>query len=190
MRKLIVLGTFFVISPILLLFSLVFFFFRVSAQGQTLSVVSIPKNVSYAALPSIENTLSQQVTGQDARVEIVRQFFHKYQSPLEPYADFLVRTEDAYRLDFRLLAAIAMQESNLCLKAPLGSDNCWGFGIYDGKVTRFANYEDAITTVAKTLSSDYANKGLVEPSAIVSRYTPSDNGRWVSSVNYFMNQLQ
>ena len=78
-----------------------------------------PHTVAFAALPLSENAmLEDQITQQDARVEIVRQFFERYKSPLEPHAQTVVETADAYGLDFRLIPAIAMQESNLCKKAP------------------------------------------------------------------------
>ena len=36
--------------------------------------------------------------------------------------------------DYRLLPAIAMQESTLCRSIPVDSHNCWGWGIYGDKV--------------------------------------------------------
>ncbi len=149
------------------------------------------QGVAYAALPTAESDIfTQQIVPSDARTELVRQFFHKYSSPLEPYAQNIIEAADTYHLDFRLLPAIAMQESNLCAKAPAGSYNCWGYGIYDGKVTKFENYQQAIDKVTKTLANDYKTQGLETPTDIVRKYTPSDTGKWVNSVSYFLNQLQ
>jgi len=53
-----------------------------------------------------------------------------------------------------------MQESNLCKKQLKDSFNCWGFGIYGKKVTRFDSYKQAIYTVTKTLANQYKAKGL------------------------------
>jgi len=121
---------------------------------------------------------------------MIRQFFAKYKSPLELYAKNVVEEADKYRLDFRLIPAIAMQESNLCQKIIADSFNCWGFGIYGKKVTRFASYPQAIETVTKTLAKNYIAGGLDTPEAIMKRYTPSNNGSWAFSVNYFMGLLQ
>ena len=126
----------------------------------------------------------------DARVEMVRQFFEKYKSPLEPFAQNVVDTADKYELDFRLIPAIAMQESNLCRKIIVDSYNCWGFGIYGKKVTRFTDYPEAIETVTKTLAKNYKQNGLETAEEIMTKYTPSSNGSWADSVNYFMNLLQ
>lgn len=149
-----------------------------------------PQTVSYAALPSSENILSDQITAENARVEMVRQFFHRYGSPLEPYAQNIIDEADTYNIDWRLLPAIAMQESNLCLKAPQGSNNCWGFGIYGKTVTTFPDYPTAIHTVSKTLAEKYVNKGLTSPQQIMTMYTPANNGSWARSVDHFMNSLQ
>jgi hypothetical protein len=97
---------------------------------------------------------------------------------------------DKYSLDFRLIPSIAMQESNLCKKIPAESYNCWGFGIYGSKVTKFSNYPEAIETVTRTLALKYKEKGLVTPEEIMSMYTPSSNGSWAHGVNHFMQQLQ
>ena len=86
--------------------------------------------------------------------------------------------------------AIAMQESNLCKRSPENSFNCWGFGIYGQKVTRFSDYEEGIEAVTKTLALKYKADGLDTPQEIMRRYTPQSNGSWAESVEYFMDQLQ
>jgi len=145
--------------------------------------------VAFAALPSAENVLGDSITSKDARIEIVRQFFAKYKSPLEPYAQNIVEDADKYGLDYRLLPAIAMQESNLCQKIIADSYNCWGFGIYGKKVTRFESYPEAIDTVTRTLVKNYVSGGLNTPEEIMKKYTPSSNGSWAYSVSYFMSLL-
>ena len=192
MSKLFLLVTFSTITPFLLIFSIILYSFLSFQKNPTAyysyNISTTP--VSYAALPTIDDLFTQEVLGKEARVEIIRQFFAKYHSPLEPYAKLIVDTADNYGLDHRLLPAIAMQESNLCLKAPADSYNCWGFGIYGGKVTRFSGFEEAIETVTKTLSLRYKDKGLVNPEEVVRLYTPSDDGKWVYAVNHFMDKLQ
>lgn len=148
------------------------------------------QSVAFAALPSSENLVAGKIEGQDAKVELVRQFFARYNSPLELYAQDIVDAANAYDIDFRLLPAIAMQESNLCKKAPIDSYNCWGFGIYGKKITMFENYTHAIDIVTKTLSRHYKDQGLETPEEIMRKYTPSNNGAWAYSVNYFMGLLK
>jgi hypothetical protein len=123
------------------------------------------------------------------KAEKVRQFLLRYNSPLEPYAVDVVNAADEYGLDYRLIPAIAMQESTLCKRIPVGSNNCWGFGIYGSTVTRFSDYKEGIYTVTKALATRYKDRGLVTPEQIMTMYTPSSNGSWARSVNHFMNQL-
>ena len=144
--------------------------------------------VSFAALPSFENSLTGQIEKGDVRVDTVRQFFNQYRSPLEPFAQNVVSAADQYNIDFRLIPAIAMQESNLCKKIIVNSFNCWGFGIYGKKRTAFDNYSQAIEAVTKKLA-EYAKSGLKTPEEIMTKYTPSSNGVWANSVNHFLNSL-
>ena len=148
------------------------------------------QTVTYAALPSTIEVFEGEVGSEDARTELVRQFFEKHDSPLEPYAKEVIKNADEYNLDFRLIPAIAMQESNLCKKIPTGSNNCWGYGIYGDKVTYFEDYVHGIETVTKTLATKYRDGGLESPEEIMRRYTPSSNGSWANGVNFFLDELQ
>lgn len=149
--------------------------------------------VAYAALPSNSiDSFSIDVVASDARVELVRQFLEKYDSPLEPHAQLIVDTAEKYGLDYRLIPAIAMQESNLCKKVREDSDhNCWGYGIYGGKGRAFDTYEHGIEVVSESLSRKYkSNNGLITPKEIESLYNPNSNGSWAFSVNFFMDQMK
>ena len=192
MRKVILLVTFSFIAPFLFLFTLIFLLTTIPKDTDQL-VYANDKKVNaftYAALPSSSSNFSGNIILKEGRIEMVRQFLAKYNSPLEPHAEFIVQTADNYEMDFRLIPAIAMQESNLCKKIPIDSHNCWGFGIYGGKVTRFENYPQAIETVTKTLATKYRDRGLITPEQIMSMYTPSSNGSWARSVNHFMEKMQ
>lgn len=139
------------------------------------------------------SSVSGQAIAADARALIIRNYLHQYDSPLEPHAQDLIDIGDKYGLDPNLLVAIAQQESNLCKKIPADSHNCWGFGIYGDKVTRFASYPEAIDTVASTLKNKYINQGLDTPEKIMTRYTPSSvdlGGPWAIGVNQFLEELQ
>ncbi|KKP71171.1 MAG: hypothetical protein UR68_C0036G0009 [Candidatus Roizmanbacteria bacterium GW2011_GWA2_35_19] len=135
-------------------------------------------------------TYETDITVADGRVANLKSFFRKYGSPLYNEAEIIVKVSDQYQFDYRLLPAIAMQESNLCRVIPHDSYNCWGWGIYGTTVTRFESYEQAIKTVAKGISENYINKGLVTASMIMSKYTPSSNGSWAYGVNTFLKALE
>ncbi len=151
--------------------------------------LSHTNTVAYAALPTAQNIFSATISERDGRTERIRDFLQKYNSPLEPFSQDIIDAADAYGLDYRLIPAIAMQESNLCLKIPSDSYNCWGFGIYGGKVHKFSDYKEGIYTVTKTLATKYKNNSLVTPEEIMTIWTPSSNGSWAFSVNHFMDKL-
>jgi hypothetical protein len=188
MKNVFLLLAFFVITPVAFLFCLVLtlFFYRNHITSDFIA----SNKVAYAALPTTQNNFSVSITQQDGRVEKIRQFFESYHSPLEPFANDIVMASDEFGLDYRLVPAIAMQESNLCKKIPEDSHNCWGFGIYGKTVTKFPDYHEAIYTVTKTLATKYKEKGLITPDEIMTKWTPSSDGSWAFSVHQFMDALQ
>ncbi len=126
----------------------------------------------------------------DSRVINLKRFFRKYNSPLYDQAGLIVKVSDKYSFDYRLLPAIAMQESSLCKKIPKDSYNCWGWGIYGSKITKFDSYGQAIITVAEGIKTHYIDKGLITPSKIMAKYTPSSNGSWAHGVTTFLKILE
>lgn len=194
MRKALLLTTFFTATPVVFCFVLIFFLFvnfHASSNASGFTALNSQRKVAFAALPTSQNLFTEEIVPAEARTEILRQFFAKYKSPLEPHAQLIVDTAEKYEMDFRLIPAIAMQESNLCTKNRPESHNCWGFGIYGDKYTYFEDYPQAIETVTKALALKYRNKhGLVTPEEIQSMYTPSSNGSWAFSVNHFMEVME
>lgn len=192
MRKLLLLTTFFSLTPVILLIALLALLTLFHHSKDFLALKSpYQHTVAFAALPSAQNTFSDTIKSADARAEILTQFFTKYNSPLKPYAAEFVKKAEEYQLDFRLLPAIAMQETNLCLKSHEDSYNCWGFGVHGGKYLYFDNYPQAIDTISKTLAERYRDQhGLVTPEEIQKLYNPTNTDAWATSVDHFMDTLQ
>lgn len=147
-----------------------------------------------AALPPrLATGAKTEVQIADARAEIVAEFLERHDSPLEPYDHFgrvLVETADRYDLDYRLLPAIMMQESNLCKRIPEGSYNCLGFGIHERGTLGFASYEEGFDRAARELKERYVDIGLTTPEDIMKKYTPSSNGSWAFSVNQWIVEME
>jgi len=158
---------------------------------QIVSDIDNQKNHFYSnyLLPE-KNTATTEAKLSDGRVANLKAFFRKYHSPLYDYAEKIVEVSDKYGFDYRLIPAIAMQESNLCRVIPENSYNCWGWGIYGDLVTRFSSYDEAIETVGKGLKTEYIDKGLVTASAIMKKYTPPSQGSWAHGVNTFLKALE
>lgn len=146
---------------------------------------------AFDSLPEIK--LNHTYTSADSRPALVRNYLKRYGSVLEPYSEEIVSVSDQYDLDYRLLVAIAQQESNLCKRIPENSFNCWGFGIYGDKVTRFDNYSQAFEVIAKTLKKNYIDQGLDTPEKIMAKYTPPSlelGGPWAKGVSQFLSEME
>lgn len=144
----------------------------------------------YAALPPAVGTITQAITTGDARPILIEQYLEKYNSPLLPYSDFIFEMSEKYGLDYGLMVAIAMCESNVCKKIPDGSYNCWGF---ENGATVFLSWEQAIEQVAKTLKEEYYDEGLVTPEEIMPKYAPPSlekGGPWAKCVIQFLEETR
>jgi hypothetical protein len=140
----------------------------------------------------VKGVTTQFQTG-DARPAIVASFLERYNSPLQPYDEYgalFVEIADHEGIDFRLLPAIAMQESNLCKRIPPGSYNCLGFGVHSRGTLGFESYEANFRRAARELKANYINQGLTTPSQIMTKYTPGSNGSWANSVNQWMAEMR
>lgn len=164
----------------------------VTSSTPVLSALTAPKYGSrvYAALPDPVGKIEGAANAADARAEIIRQYLLSYGSPLTPYAQEIVDASEKYSLDFRLVVAIAQQESNLCKKIPPDSYNCWGWGVHSKGTLKFASFPEGIETVTRGLREDYFDKGYATPEEIMSKYTPSSPGTWASGVNQFLNEME
>ena len=83
-----------------------------------------------------------------------------------------------------------MQESQGCKVIPPGSHNCWGYGIYGTKKVHFDNYSQAVAQVAKTIKEAYIKRGLTNATLVEDRWTPSSEGNWSYSVNFFIGKIR
>ena len=151
------------------------------------------KQLSLARISGAVKGISTAVQKGDARPVIIAEFLAKHGSPLQPYEEWgeiLTRIADKYNLDFRLLPAMAMQESNLCKKIPEGTYNCLGLGIHAKGTWGFDSYETNFDKAAEILRKNYLDKGLITPDEIQDKYTPHSNGSWEFAVNQFMDKLE
>lgn len=183
-------GTWFGASITTLIFAFVFMFYL--AQVKTVNTVNQNFKL-YTALPTSEITALENIYTSDARAKIIENFFKGYNSPLTSLADNFVKVADQYKLDYRLLPSIAMQESNGGKKIVNNSHNPFGYGIYGSLVVKFSSWEEAIERVGRALKEDYLDKGLVTPGQIMTKYTPpsaAKGGSWAIGVSSFMEELR
>lgn len=147
----------------------------------------------YSALPPSVSETQDGIVYSDGRVKAIEQFFKGYKSVLASEANTFIQVADKYKLDWRLLPAISMQESNGGRRMIDQSHNPFGFGIYGSKVIKFSSFSEAIETVGRALRENYLNEGLHSTEQIMAKYTPpslSKGGAWAKGVNSFMEELR
>jgi hypothetical protein len=121
----------------------------------------------------------------DYRVNKLRIFFDKYNSPLSDYSYEFVYWADVYQIDWRLVPAISGVESTFGKRIPLNSYNAYGWSNGD---YNFNSWEDSIEHVTKTLRIKYKDKGAVTLDEIAHRYCPPSS-TWLYKVKYFMDKI-
>lgn len=194
-KKITLTGVFFLLAPIVLAASMITLLLFNSEKLEEPKEVAVeqinPKGASiFASLPASSPEISTSIKAGDARPYIIKNYLEKYNSPLIGYEEFIVEMADKYSLDFRLITAIAQQESNLCKRIPEGSYNCWGWGIHSRGSLGFTSYEDGIRTVSRGLRDEYLEKGYTTVEDIMLKYTPLSPGTWASGVTAFMQEMQ
>lgn len=184
------LGAWFAMSTTTLILTIVSIFYL----SNTKIIQPVAQNFNlYTALPTSEIVSSESIGSSDARAKIVENFFAGYKAPLADFADEFISVADKYQLDFRLLPAIAMQESNGGKKQINNSNNPFGYGIYGSLVVKFPSFAEAIERVGRALREDYLDKGLTNPAQIMTKYTPpslAKGGSWAIGVSSFMEELR
>jgi hypothetical protein len=123
--------------------------------------------------------------GFDYRVEKLRTFLFKLDSPLAPYADNFVTDADNFGLDYRLVPSISGVESTFGKRIPSKSFNAYGWA--NGKYN-FKSWPDSIKIVSSTLKYKYIDRGAPTISKIARRYAPPSS-TWSGKVKFFIAKI-
>ena len=151
-----------------------------------------------AATARTGKVLGTAIEGADARELLIHSFIQKFQpnSPMLPYARSFIDTADTYQIDFRLIPAIAMCESNLGSRIPSkDSFNAWGIAVYTGQQHGkvFNDWPHAIDWVGQYIREKYYNRSitdLVEIGAILAPPSVAKDNSWAKCVEGFMNEIR
>jgi hypothetical protein len=119
------------------------------------------------------------------KVKRVERYLATRSAPLASYSEYMVKISQKYNLDYRLIPAISIVESNGG-KYAYRPYNAWGWG--GAKGYSFTSWEQSISTVAVGLSKYYSS-GLVTPQLIAPRYNPHTPNQWAGKVSYIMSQM-
>ncbi len=197
MKKYLLIASWFLLSTFIVLggsFTYYFYFLPQNDLPAKFEQIRTPKIQIAQESKSPSMLVTTVIESEDARAQLIAQFLERHNSPMQPY-DFygkkLVEIADRYQIDFRLLPAIAMQESNLCKNQNPGAPkNCLGFGIHKSGTLDFDSYEAGFERAGRELKAYYIDKGLLTVEQIESKYTPSSNGSWANSVNQWMAEIR
>jgi len=160
-----------------------------------LGILSLPNNV--LAAENISEAGASAVLAYetpkkviDTRPQRLEKFLRSIQSPMASSATHIVQEADRLGLDWKLIPAIAGNESYFGKHIPLNSHNGLGWGIYTGTSygIQFNTWNDGITTVSEGLKKNYINRGLLSIDQIGKKYAADP--LWSSKVRHFMNMIE
>ena len=158
-----------------------------------------PTSTNIILAPSIGSgkVLGTSIATGDARGLLLHNFIEHYQpnSAFLSLSDYLVITADKYGLDYRLIPAIAMCESNLGTHIPShDSFNAWGIAVYTGQQSgkKFNDWQAAIDWVGKFIKEKFYDKNITNLNDIGAIWAPPSVEKdysWTKCVSSFMNEM-
>lgn len=140
--------------------------------------------------------LGANITPGDARPLLLHDFLLRFDSPMANYADLIVQEADNNGIDYRMVVAIAMCESNLGKRMPSKkSHNAWGIAVYTNEPSGavFNDWNYAIKWVSKYIRTNYKERGLTGLKEIGAVWAPPSVEKgysWSNCVETFMQTIQ
>lgn len=139
--------------------------------------------------------LGASILAADARALLLQLFLAKHSSPMAQWASHIVSEADRYGLDYRLVVAIAMCESNLGKRMPKKDEfNAWGIAVYSGenKGKAFSDWPSAISWVSGYVKTRYLDRGITDLKDIGAIWAPpsvENDYSWTSCVENFQQNI-
>lgn len=195
MRKVLMIGVWFPLTAFLLVLDLSILFSITHKAAANKPVSYVPPMPIAASSLGTGQVLGASVHAGDARALLLQKFLKAHDSPLADYADYILDRADYYNIDFRLISAIAMCESNVGKHMPTkASHNAWGISVETGQITgaNFANWLTAIDWVSRYMKEKYFARGITDLIDIGAIYAPPSvetGNSWANCVQHFMDQI-
>ena len=139
--------------------------------------------------------LSATVEAGDSRTLLLESFLRQNNSPIAPFAGTIVAEADRFGLDFRLLPAIAMCESNAGKRMPKKDEfNAFGIAVYTGQLhgKAFNSWPHAISWVSQYVKEHYYDRGITDLHDIGAIWAPPSvqtGYSWTNCVESFMEKI-
>lgn len=122
----------------------------------------------------------------DSRVKRMQKYLNANRSPLAPYSQLIVSTSDKYKIDWRVIVAIAKVESSLGKAGPFPSKckNAWGYNRYK---FCYNSWSQSIPAFIKQANAGYP--GMI-PERMDNKYcTSCAKGEWAKDVRKAMASI-
>jgi len=139
---------------------------------------------------TISSTVDEASKTADMRVAKLKGYLEAKGSPMADDARHFITEADRLGLDWKLVAAIAGNESYFGQHVPYNSYNGWGWAVWTGMSygADFNGWGHGITTVSEGLKYEYIDDGLVTIEQIGHRYAADPF--WSDKVKFFMDQIE
>lgn len=156
----------------------------VGARGGPVSIDVIGQDLARARTVRAALREARYEDGKGVRVTVqqVRSFLARKRSPMAPFADSIIVAANRYKVDPRVVVAIAGVESTFG-KHQKGF-NAWG---WNGGKTRWRSWEESIDSYTRQISQKYPDHRNI--SRIASRYNPNTPEAWSRKVKGWMTSL-
>lgn len=195
-RKILVLVTWLPLTLIALTLNLTILHLTAQQAKTPLAAENITQNEAFqVAVAGTSQVLGASIEAGDGREILLQHFLGTHKSPLYPYAQHLVMEADKYAIDYRLVPAIAMCESNLGKRIPSkDSFNAWGIAVYTGQLNgaKFRDWPSAISWVSEFIKEKFYDRGINNLQEIGSIWAPPsvETGySWTNCVQTFMGEI-
>lgn len=156
----------------------------------------VPQETAFQlAAGGTSQVVSAQIVSADARAYLIEAFLLSHDSPMAPYAAHIVAEADRFGIDFRMVPAIAMCESNAGKHMPKKNEfNFAGVAVFTGQNhgKAFDSWEHSISWVSQYIKERYLNKGWTSLKDIGAIWAPPSvaNGHsWANCVESFQKEI-
>ena len=119
-------------------------------------------------------------------IQKIENLLNKYSSPMRGYGNIIYDQSVTCGGDYKILMAIAGNESGFG-RIPYKKYNPYGYldGVY------YSGWNDSLTKLSCVISKRFISSCNKDLNCIINKYGGSDTNKskWISNINYFINQL-
>lgn len=118
------------------------------------------------------------------RAHDLQLYLESQNSPMAPYSETIITSAERCGADYKLLTAIAMNESGGG-RIPYKKYNPYGYlnGI------QYAGWEEAISDITCKIATHYFAKGYNTPETLAGPYGAHNKEEWINNIYYYLNQI-